>query len=157
MTRIDYVNDPNAPPANCVVPWADIVVANDDGDILVVRWIDDGSLTLPGGGMSLGESIAQTAIRQTRDETGIEVGLTGLVGIYTDPRHVIAYTDDGEVRQEFSIVFTGTPIRGALRAGSESSDVFWASPDSIAGARTHPTMQQSIAHYLEGRPGPFLG
>ena len=53
----------------------------------------------------------EAAIREVEEETGISVEITGISGIYSDPRHVIAY-DDGEVRQEFSIVFHGRPIGG---------------------------------------------
>ena len=62
--------------------------------------------------MDLGESLVDTAVRETREETGITCEVTGLVGIYTDPRHVILYTSDGEARQEFSVVFTARPISG---------------------------------------------
>jgi ADP-ribose pyrophosphatase YjhB (NUDIX family) len=52
----------------------------------------------------LGESAAEAALRETAEETGVTIELTGLVGIYTDPGHVMAY-DDGEIRQQFSICF----------------------------------------------------
>ena len=54
--------------------------------------------------MDLGESVADAAVREVEEETGVRVEVTGLVGIYTDPGHVMAY-DDGEVRQEFSVCF----------------------------------------------------
>ena len=62
--------------------------------------------------MDLGESLPQAAVRETLEETGIHVEITGLVGIYTDPRHVILYTSNGEARQEFSVVFTARPVGG---------------------------------------------
>lgn len=73
----------------------------------------------------MGESIAATAVRETEEETGIRCEITGLVGIYTNPHHVIEYTSNGEVRQEFSIVFTARPVSGTPRASSESSEVIW--------------------------------
>ena len=63
--------------------------------------------------MDLGESLVDTAVRETLEETGITCEITGLVGIYTDPKHVILYTSDGEARQEFSVVFTARPISGS--------------------------------------------
>ena len=62
--------------------------------------------------MDLGESLLDTAVRETQEETGITCEVTGLVGIYTDPKHVILYTSDGEARQEFSVVFTARPVSG---------------------------------------------
>lgn len=43
-------------------------------------------------------------MRETLEESGIVGEVPGIVGIYSDPRHVILYTSNGEVRQEFSIV-----------------------------------------------------
>ena len=51
-------------------------------------------------------------VRETREETGIDCEVTGLVGIYTDPRHVILYTSNREARQEFSIVLTARATGG---------------------------------------------
>ena len=67
-------------------------------------------------------------MRETREETGIACEVTGLVGIYTDPRHVILYTSDGEARQEFSVVFTARPISGTPTTSSETREVEWVAP-----------------------------
>jgi ADP-ribose pyrophosphatase YjhB (NUDIX family) len=120
--RIDYLDDPDAPKATSVVPSANVIVVNDQGQILLIRRTDNGNWAVPGGGMDLGESITGTAMRETREETGITCEITGPVGIYTSPRHVILYTSNGEVRQEFSIVFTARPISGQPRPSSESAD-----------------------------------
>jgi ADP-ribose pyrophosphatase YjhB (NUDIX family) len=155
--RIDYLDDPDAPAANSVVPSANVVVVNDEGQILLIRRTDNGNIALPGGGMDLGESITQAAVREVKEETGLDVELTGLVGIYTNPRHVIEYTSDGEVRQEFSIVFTARPTGGAPRPSSESSEVVWSDPTEVAGMQMHRSMRQRIEHYLAGRAEPYLG
>ncbi len=130
---------------------------NDDGEILLIRRTDNGNIALPGGGMDLGESITQAAVREVKEETGLDVELTGLVGIYTNPRHVIEYTSDGEVRQEFSIVFTAKPTGGSPRPSSESSEVVWCDPTTVSGMQMHPSMRQRIQHYLDGRTKPYLG
>jgi ADP-ribose pyrophosphatase YjhB (NUDIX family) len=62
--------------------------------------------------MDLGESLVDTAVREVKEETGIDCEITGLVGIYTDPKHVILYTSDGEAQQEFSVLFTAPRRRG---------------------------------------------
>ncbi|NDK28590.1 NUDIX domain-containing protein [Streptomyces sp. TR1341] len=63
---------------------------------------------LPGGAMRIGESLPDCAVRETREETGFDVEIVGIVGTYSNPRHVFAY-DDGEVRQEFSVCFLARP------------------------------------------------
>jgi 8-oxo-dGTP pyrophosphatase MutT (NUDIX family) len=155
--RIDYFDDPAAPRANSVVPSANVIVVNDGGEILLIRRTDNGNWAVPGGGMDLGESITETAVRETAEETGITCEITGLVGIYTDPRHVIRYTSNDEVRQEFSIVFTARPVGGELQPSSESAEPQWVSPAAIPDLPMHPSMRQRIRHYLDKRPGPWLG
>lgn len=155
--RIDYLNDPAAPRANSVVPSANVIVVNDRGEILMIRRTDNGNWAVPGGGMDLGESITDTAVRETCEETGITCEITGLVGIYTNPRHVIRYTSDDEVRQEFSIVFAARPTGGKLRPSSEPSEPQWVPPTAVPSLQMHPSMLQRIQHYLDKRPEPYLG
>jgi ADP-ribose pyrophosphatase YjhB (NUDIX family) len=155
--RIDYLDDPAAPKATSVVPSANVIVVNGQGELLLIHRTDNGNWAVPGGGMDLGESITDTAVRETREETGITCEITGLVGIYTNPRHVILYTSNGEVRQEFSIVFTAQPVGGELRPSSESSEPQWVSPTAIPSLQMHPSMRQRIQHYLDKRPEPYLG
>jgi 8-oxo-dGTP pyrophosphatase MutT (NUDIX family) len=155
--RIDYLDDPAAPKANSIVPSANVIVVNDHGEILMIRRTDNGNWAVPGGGMDLGESITDAAIRETHEETGITCTITGLVGIYTNPRHVILYTSNGEIRQEFSIVFTARPVGGTLRTSNETSQARWVPPDAIQDLPIHPSMRQRIQHYLDKRPEPYLG
>jgi 8-oxo-dGTP pyrophosphatase MutT (NUDIX family) len=54
MGRVDYYHDPNAPPANSLVPGASAVVINDEGKILLQRRRDNARWALPGGVMDIG-------------------------------------------------------------------------------------------------------
>src|ERR1700723_2640526 len=109
--RIDYYDSPDAPMANSLVLSVNVVV-NDAGEILLIRRTDNGNWAVPGGAIDLGESVAQAAVRETREESGIECEITGIVGIYSDPKHVLLYTSNGEARQEVSIDLTTRPLRG---------------------------------------------
>ncbi len=155
--RIDYLNDPAAPKANSIVPSANVIVVNNQAEILLIRRTDNGNWAVPGGGIDPGESITDTAVRETLEETGITCEITGLVGIYTNPRHVIRYTSNNEVRQEFSIVFTARPTGGQLRPSSESAEPQWVSPATVPRLQMHPSMRQRIQHYLDRRTEPYLG
>jgi ADP-ribose pyrophosphatase YjhB (NUDIX family) len=155
--RIDYHDDPGAPPATSVVPSANVVVADQAGQILLIRRSDNGNWALPGGAMDLGESLVDTARRETAEETGVRVQITGLVGIYTDPRHVIRYPSNNEVRQEFSVVFTARPIGGAPRPTAESREVRWIAPEQVGTLPMDRSMRMRIAHYLDRHEKPYLG
>ena len=89
----------------------------------MIRRTDTGNRAVPGGAIDLGESVAQAAVRETLEESGIECEITGIAGIYSDPRHVILYTSNSEVRQEFSIVLTARALGGQPTPSSESSEV----------------------------------
>lgn len=155
--RIDYFDDPTAPEANSLAPSVNVVVVNELGEILLIRRSDNDNWALPGGAMDLGESLPRTAIRETAEETGIDIEITGIDGIYTDPRHVILYTSDGEVRQEFSIVFTARPVGGEPTPSDESREVHWVAPDAIPKLRMDRSMRMRIEHYLTGDGRPHLG
>lgn len=155
--RIDFYDDPDAPAATSIVPSVNVVVTNDAEELLLIRRSDNDNWAVPGGAVDLGESLAQAAMRETREESGIECEITGLVGIYTDPRHVILYTSNGEVRQEFSVLLTARVTGGELATSSESSEVRWV-PAAEAGAYPMDrSMRLRIGHYLAGSSMPFIG
>ena len=154
--RIDYYDDPNAPKANSLVPSVNVVVVNDAGEILMIRRTDNDNWAVPGGAIDLGESVAQAAVRETREESGIECEITGLVGIYSDPKHVLLYTSNGEVRQEFSILLTARPLSGQPTPSSESSEVRWVPVSEVRDYTMDRSMRIRINDYLERKPSPVI-
>ncbi len=154
--RIDYYDDPEAPKANSLVPSVNVVVVNDAGDILMIRRSDNENWAVPGGAIDLGESMTQAAIRETKEESGIDCEITGLVGIYTDPKHIILYTSNGEARQEFSILLTARPIGGTPTPSDESTEVRWVKPSEVTGYDMDRSMRMRIEHYLDRRAAPIL-
>lgn len=155
--RIDYYDDPAAPTANSIVPSANVAVVDDAGRILVIHRTDNDNWALPGGAQDFGESLPQCGVRETKEETGIDCEITGLVGIYTDPKHVIHYTSNDEVRQEFSVLFTARAVGGEVAASDESREVLWLAPDDLASRQMHPSMRLRVSHLLDRRPAPYLG
>lgn len=154
--RIDYIDDPDAPPANSVVPSVVAIVQDDQGRVLLIHKTDNDLWALPGGGHEIGESIAQTVVREVKEETGYDVEVDDLVGTYTDPRHVMAY-EDGEIRQQFSIAFRAHVVGGEARTSNESRAVEWVAPDAAASLGMHPSMAQRLQHGVEDRARPFIG
>jgi ADP-ribose pyrophosphatase YjhB (NUDIX family) len=155
MTRIEHFNDPAAPPANRLVPAASAVVANDQEWILLQRRSDNALWSIPGGAMEPGESIAQTVIREVKEETGLDVEPEALVGIYSNPRHVIEY-GDGEIRQQFSVCFACRIVGGELATSEESTEVGFFPPVEIEAMPMHESIRLRIRHYLEHRPQPVI-
>lgn len=79
----------------------------DQGRLLLTQREDFEMWCLPGGGVDVGESIAQAALREAREETGLEVALTRLVGVYSRPGYSPL---DGHIT-----LFAAQPVGGALR------------------------------------------
>src|SRR5690349_25117701 len=99
-----HFHDPEAPAATVVVPSAFVVVVGDEGRLLLVRRCDTGKWELPGGRVDVGETAVEAAIRETAEEAGVRVAVTGLVGVFTDTELVVR-APDGEVRQQFAVLF----------------------------------------------------
>jgi uncharacterized protein YgiB involved in biofilm formation len=76
------------------------------------------------------------------------------VGIYSDPKHVILYTSNGEARQEFSIVLTARAVSGKPTPSSESSEVRWVPVSAISGYVMDRSMRLRINDYLDHRQSP---
>lgn len=150
MARVDYFHDPKAPPANSLVPGASAIVTSSEGKILLHRRSDNARWALPGGTMEIGESIGQTIVREVREETGLEVEIDHIVGIYSDPNHVFAY-DDGEVRQEFSVCFACRMVGGALQTSAESTEVEFVGPEEVALLDMHESIRRRIRDHLDHR------
>ncbi|MFJ7205369.1 NUDIX domain-containing protein [Streptomyces sp. NPDC098789] len=156
MARTEYYDDPHAPEPNSLVVAASAVVTDDRGRILLQRRRDNDLWALPGGGMDMGDSLPGTAVREVKEETGLDVEITGLVGTYTDPRHVIAY-GDGEVRRQFNVCFTARVVGGVLAVSEESTDVRFVDPAELDSLAMHHTQRLRLGHFLEDRPAPYLG
>ncbi|WP_033293873.1 NUDIX hydrolase [Amycolatopsis jejuensis] len=155
MTRVDYYNDPNAPKANSIAVAVSAFIQDDEGRILMIRRTDNDLYSIPGGQLELGETLAEAAIREVREETGIDCEVTEVIGLYSDPRHVIAY-DDGEVRQEFSICFRAKTTGGSLRTSRESKEVLWLHKEGIFDLNIHESIRLRLSHSLENnRPVYF--
>jgi 8-oxo-dGTP pyrophosphatase MutT (NUDIX family) len=146
--RTEYLNDPAAPKPNSLVPAAGVLACN-DGRVLLQRRRDTGQWAIPMGKQELGETVAQCAIRETREETGVTVEVTGILGIYSDPGHIVAYSD-GEVRQEYEVILLGRPVSGHPEANDEASDVGWFTIADLDGLDIHPTQWRQLRDWLNG-------
>lgn len=154
--RIEYYDDPHAPRPNSLVVATSAVIVDEQGRILLQRRTDSGNWALPGGAMEMTESLSDSVIRETKEETGLDVMVTGIVGTYTDPKHIIAYTD-GEVRRQFNICYTARILGGELRASSESTALAFIHPRDLDSLPIHHTQRLRLAHFLQHRESPYLG
>lgn len=150
MGRVEYWHDPAAPPANTLVPACGVLAVNRAGEILLQRRRDTGQWALPMGRQEIGETPSQCAVRETYEETGVRVEVTGIVGVYSDPAHIVAYSD-GEIRQEWELTLLARPVGGTPTINEEASAVRWVAPADLDRLDIHPTMRRQIDDHLSGR------
>jgi len=96
----------------------DVVISNGTKVVLVKRKNDPfkGQWALPGGFVDFGETVEQAAQREVKEETGLDIELEGLLGVYSDPnRDPRGHT--------VSVVFFATKKKGKMKAGDDAEDV----------------------------------
>jgi 8-oxo-dGTP pyrophosphatase MutT (NUDIX family) len=132
-----------------------VVVVNDDGAILLIRRTDNDNWSLPGGAIDIGESIADAAVREVREETGIVCEVTGLAlhqPTSRDRVHQQRRSPAGVLPR-----FHRSSGRRTPTPSSESAEVVWVAPDDLNRYPMHASMRQRIEHYLEHRGQPYIG
>jgi 8-oxo-dGTP diphosphatase len=94
-----------------------------DGKILLTKREDFRVWCLPSGGVEEGESVAEAAIRETKEETGLDVELTRLVGIYSRL---------GGLPDVHAVLYAAKPIGGELRTQpGETTEVAYFDPEHL--------------------------
>lgn len=125
--------------------------------ILLTRRSDNGKWCLPGGRMEAGESAAETAERETLEETGLKVTVTKLVGIYTSPDWVITYANTpGQFLQLVAMCFEAKIVGGELGLSNETSEFGWFTPEETKTMDLVDHHPQRIADAMENRPEAFF-
>ena len=114
-----------------LAPGASVVIFDDDRQkVLLTRRADNGRWCLPGGSMDAGESAAETAVREALEETGLEVRVTRLVGIYTSPDVIVEYAD-GNRYQPVAMTFEAEVVGGELTLSDETTEFGYFAIDEL--------------------------
>jgi len=101
-----------------------IVAVIDDGKVLLTKREDFEVWCLPGGGVEEGESLAEAGIREAKEETGLDVELTRLVGVYSRL--------GGGMRDIHAVLYAAKPVGGELKTQpNETLEVDWFPFDQL--------------------------
>jgi ADP-ribose pyrophosphatase YjhB (NUDIX family) len=107
-------------------------ILDEHGRILLTRRADNGQWCLPGGRMESGESAAEACEREVFEETGLNVRVERLVGVYSYPDQLVVYPDGNKahiVALHFEAKITG----GELGLSNETTDFGYFTLEEIEG------------------------
>lgn len=106
-------------------------VFDDDERLLLVRRSDDGTWSLPGGMVELGERIDRTAIGEVQEETGLIIEPTRLIGVHSTADYIV-YFPHGDVVKAASCLFRCRIVGGVLQVdGDEIIDARFCAKDDL--------------------------
>ncbi|GLF96635.1 NUDIX domain-containing protein [Streptomyces yaizuensis] len=150
--RVDHWKDPAAPKPTSRKTSASVFVRDDVGRLLLLRRVDNGLWTIPTGGVKKGETVGQAGVRECREETGLDVEVTGLVGVFSTPDHVIVYLHGDrvdEVRQPINVCLRARVVGGAIEPDpKEAAEVRWVDPSRLDEYPIHPALRERMDHGL---------
>jgi len=115
------------------------LVINDDGNILLIKSPWRG-WEYPGGLIEPGETFQEALRREIREEAGVDVEITGFVGVCKNVEKDIVNID-----------FTCRYIGGELTTSNESSEVVWVTPEEALQMVTFPLTKKRLVNMLSGR------
>lgn len=130
-------------PPKHIISAATIVV-NDKNEILLIKGPKRG-WEMPGGQVEEGESIRDAAIRETKEESGIEVEIVRFCGIFQNVKKSICNT-----------LFLAKPIGGELTTSSESLEVGFFPIEQALEMVTYSNFRERIERCLDESNQPFL-
>jgi ADP-ribose pyrophosphatase YjhB (NUDIX family) len=114
------------------------VAVIDNGRLLMVqrgKGARRGEWAVPGGRQEFGETLAETAVREVAEETGIDVQVSDVVWVGD------AIDDAEPPAWHYTLIdFRGTPVGGELRAGDDALDARWVPLDEVRNLPLTPTM-----------------
>jgi ADP-ribose pyrophosphatase YjhB (NUDIX family) len=113
-----------------ILPGAMAVIRDEAGRVLVARRMDDGLFDVPGGYSDLGETTTHTAIREVREETGLEVEPVRVIGVYSE---AMQYRyPNGDAVHGVGIAFDCRITGGTLHADHrEISELAFMTPEAL--------------------------
>ena len=133
-------------------PGASALIFDEARDrILLTRREDNGRWCLPGGGMDPGESAAEACVREVLEETGLEVRVTKLVGIYTSPDLLIEFPDGNKI-QPVAFSFEAEITGGELGLSGETIDFGWYTVAEMEAMDTVENHVERIHDAVKNRP-----
>lgn len=117
------------------------VIYDEQSRVLLVRQTADGLWSTPGGVLEPDEAPAAAVVREVQEETGLEVSVVRLLGVFGGPAFVVQYPN-GDRSQYLSAIFE-CAVRGGSAApdGDETDQLTFAGPAELTRMNCQPWMK----------------
>lgn len=114
---------------------------------LLTRRTDNGRWCVPGGAMEAGESAAEACIREVWEETGLQVRVKRLIGVYSNPDQLVIYPD-GNKAHFVVLSFEAEIIDGELGLSNETTDAGFFSVQDMESLPMHGKHKERVEDAL---------
>jgi ADP-ribose pyrophosphatase YjhB (NUDIX family) len=130
-------------------------IFDESGRILLTRRADNGQWCLPGGRMESGESAAEACEREVFEETGLNVRVRRLVGVYSHPDQLVVYPD-GHKAHIVALHFEAEIIGGELGLSNETTDFGYFTLQELERLEFLGRHKERILDTLEKHPEALI-
>jgi len=122
-----------------------VIISNFDGKILLERRNDNSMWGIPGGSIEPGETVSGVSKRDIKEETKLNVRITGFVGIYSNlaAGRIVTCPDSADRVQLVDVVFIAEIASGELRLSNESLDLKFFERSALPTVSVPPAITHS--------------
>jgi 8-oxo-dGTP diphosphatase len=129
------------------------IVENVQGDILLVKTYH-GGWVFPGGQVEAGENLTDALIREINEESGIDVVVSYLIGVYSNTSMYKWHDGVTDIPTKVMLDFTCVPVGGELCTSEETSDCGWFKREKVLDIITAPATRARYQAYLDFKGKP---
>lgn len=133
-----------------------VAAVNAAGELLLMRRSDEGTWSLPGGGVRPGETWEAAAKRECLEETGWTIRVTGVLGLYSDPETQMYTYPSGDRVQFIGAVFTAVAESAGGQRDAEASEVRFFPVGDLPEPLFEPD-RPVLLDFASQRPKPIIG
>ncbi|QZY54862.1 NUDIX domain-containing protein [Crassaminicella profunda] len=115
-----------------ICPGVAIIIFDEDKKVLLQKRADVGLWGIPSGHVEPGESVVAAAIREVKEETGLNICITRLIGIYSDPESQVFKYPNGITTHFITTYFEGEVVGGKINCSSpETLELYFFEIDNL--------------------------
>ena len=124
------------------------LIYNKEGEVLVAKSIRKNTWSFLGGQVEVGENLEEALKREIYEESGVEVKVRNLVGIYSNVQQTLWHDGHTIVPTKITLDFKCDYLSGTPRISNETSEVIWVKPNEALKLFTHPVFSLRLNNFL---------